>query len=348
MLSTHKYITAVFLSYALPLYAAAPQTVGTCPLSQLLQHSQQQVSASVHAREQTEISSEIAGKLRQLNVSYTGQPVKAGDLLAAIDATDLKLQAEQLSAKLKGIQAQIKLARYQRRQAKKLHAKNGISEQVLRQREAELASLNADQQSLKVQQQQLAHNIGKTNIKAPFSGVIVVKHIGTGAWINAGQPLFKLLDPEQVEIHAFLDKSQQHSLKNAEHLQLKDGAQSYPVSLYSILPQLEAKRHLYQVILEASTPVPPVGLQALLQWQNPQKNLPANYVVSREQTLGLMWVNKDNIAQFHPLPAALAGRSVKVKDLSPDSLVMVYGQQQIEAGETVNAEPACPTSKHDK
>lgn len=342
LLSLPLFFGSAWLLVPLLALAEAPPKVGYCPLSSLLQSQQHQITAQVLPRQTTDIAAEIGGKIIKLHLDYSGQTLKAGALLAQLDDGDLQLQAKLLATELKGTQPQLKFARYQLKQAQKLHAQSSISEQVLRQREAELAAIEAQQQSLMVQQQQVQHNISKTLIYAPFSGVMLQKHIGLGAWVNPGQALLTLFDPEQVEIHAYLDAAQQQSLKLAQAIDLYDGTEHYPLRLYTVLPQLEPQRHLYHAILSSQSPHPPAGLQALLSWQSPDAKLPADYVIQRGESPGVMWLNSEQQAQFLPLPSALAGRNVSLTDVSPETRIIVYGQQQLEHGDSVLAEAACP------
>lgn len=327
--------------FCLVTHAEEALKVGVCELNRLLSYQQQHVSAQVLAQQQVEVSSALAGRVQQVLVDYSGQAVKQGELLVQLEDTDLQLQAKQLAATLKGVQAQLNFALYQLKQARKLHAQKGVSEHILRQRQAEFASLQAERQSLQVQQQQIQHTLSKTRITAPFAGVILHKHVSLGAWVQAGQALFTLHNPTKVEIHAFLDKAQLHSLQQGQHIHLKDGEQSYPLSLLSLLPQLEPQRHLYQVILRSEATPPPTGLQAVLHWQSQTQTLPANYVVNRQQQLGVMYLG-DNTVQFKPLSKALPGRRVSVGELAPDTFIVVSGQQGLAAGQRVNSEKACP------
>jgi len=321
-------------------YAEKSLQVGICELTHLLSYQQHNVSVEVMAREQIQVSSELAGRVQQLHVEYTGQAVKAGELLVQLDDTDLQLQAKKLTANLKSIKAQLDFARYQLKQARKLHAQKSTSEQILRQRQSELTRLQAERQSLQVQQQQVQHNLSKTRITAPFAGVILQRHISLGAWVQSGQALLTLHNPTKVEIHAFLDKGQLQSLQTGTQIQLQDGKQSYPLNVYSVLPQLETQRHLYQAILLSEAATPPAGLQGFLHWQSQSQSLSANYVVSRNQQLGLMWLD-DNKVQFKSLPDALPGRRVLITDLAPEMQIVVSGHQQLEEGQTVASKRAC-------
>ena len=94
-----KYIFfLIFCLSSSASYAASLPKVGICDLSTLLQSAQHRVSAKVVAREQTAISAEIAGKIIEVNIDYSGQKVKAGEILARLDDTNLLLQARLLQA----------------------------------------------------------------------------------------------------------------------------------------------------------------------------------------------------------------------------------------------------------
>jgi membrane fusion protein (multidrug efflux system) len=143
-------------------------------------------SGSILANEDVEIRSEIQGKIARI-LFKEGSRVKKGDLLVKID--DAELQAKMLQS-----QSRRKLAEdneYRMRAQLKLEA---VSQQEYDQSLNELNMAKADVQLLRAQ-------LDKTELRAPFGGVVGLKQISEGAYVSPSTLITTLqeLDPVKVE-----------------------------------------------------------------------------------------------------------------------------------------------------
>lgn len=122
------------------------------------------------ANDQVELKSEVAGRVVMLNLPE-GQNVKKGTLL-------VKLFDDDLQASLKKLQAQHKIQKQVFDRQTELYKVNGISKNEYEKAELDLLALSADIDVLKTE-------IRKTEIIAPFDGVIGLRHISEGAFVPA-------------------------------------------------------------------------------------------------------------------------------------------------------------------
>ena len=122
------------------------------------------------AYDQVELKSEVAGRVVMLNLPE-GRTVKKGTLL-------VKLFDDDLQANLKKLQAQYKIQRQVFERQTELFKVNGISKNEYEKAELDLLALAADIDVLKTQ-------IRKTEVLAPFDGVIGLRNISEGAFVPA-------------------------------------------------------------------------------------------------------------------------------------------------------------------
>ncbi|CUS89490.1 RND family efflux transporter, MFP subunit, partial [Candidatus Kryptonium thompsonii] len=115
------------------------------------------VTGTILANEEVEIRSEISGKVEKIFFSEGGR-VKKGDILVKVD--DSELQAQLLKT-----QYQKKLAEEKEYRQRMLLEKEAISKQEYDVALTELNTLEAEIQLIKAR-------IAKTEIRAPFDGVI--------------------------------------------------------------------------------------------------------------------------------------------------------------------------------
>lgn len=143
-------------------------------------------TGTVLANEEVELRPEASGKIIQINFKE-GTPVSKGDLLIKINDSDLLAQ-------LKKLQLQIKLASEQEEREKKLLAINGVSQEEYDIALNQLNSLKADEEYTHAQ-------IAKTELRAPFTGIIGLKNVSEGSYVSPAQTIAWLqqIDPVKID-----------------------------------------------------------------------------------------------------------------------------------------------------
>jgi membrane fusion protein, multidrug efflux system len=142
-------------------------------------------TGTVMANEEVEIRSEMEGKIRHIAFKEGGK-VSKGDLLVKID--DKELQANVLKA-----QSQRKLAEdneYRMRMQLKIEA---VSQKDYDQALNELNLAKAGEQLLRAQ-------LEKTELRAPFSGVVGLKYVSEGALLGASTRITTLQEINPIKV----------------------------------------------------------------------------------------------------------------------------------------------------
>lgn len=143
------------------------------------------VSGSLVAFEEVELKNEVSGRVVMLNLPE-GKFVKESTLLVKIFDDDLQANLRKLQNNL-AIQEQIV-----KRQSELLKV-NGISQTDFDQTSLTLNSLKSDIDVVKAQ-------IRKTEVLAPFDGVIGLKKISPGAMVSAGTALATIRQQNKLKL----------------------------------------------------------------------------------------------------------------------------------------------------
>ncbi len=331
------YQSLALLLLIVPNFSYAKNTSSphqACRLDSLLTVASSQAHATVKPLQQAQLAAEISAKIVKVAIKV-GDKVAKGDILFRLDDREWQLQLKQLDATIQGTQARHNLAVYQLQQRTKLYQSANISEELLRQHKTEVATLNAELKSQHFQKQQIQLTLSKTKITAPFEGVIVERNVSLGDWVNPGQPVASLLNPDKVEIHAFLDAQQLISLEQVTEFEMIINKEIFPLKPQSLLPMLDPDKNLRPLILKptAKTKIPLPGSQGQLRWRSATQKLPFRYLLKRGDHYGLMLL-VDKQAQFHQLPQALPGRSATI-NLPPDTLIITTGFRALQSGDWV-------------
>src|SRR5947209_4121165 len=131
------------------------------------------------------IFARVSGYLKSWSADI-GAKVKAGEVIAEIEAPDLDQQLLQARADLASQQASAKLSEATLTRRKSLLASNFVSMQEIDERTADLSNKKAAVNSGQANVERLEALAGYKKITAPFDGVVTARDTDVGALINAG------------------------------------------------------------------------------------------------------------------------------------------------------------------
>ena len=131
------------------------------------------------------IFARVSGYLKSWSVDI-GAKVKAGQVIAEIEAPDLDQQLLQARADLASQQASAQLSEATLNRRKTLVASNFVSTQEIDERTADLSNKKAAVNSGQANVERLEALAGYKKITVPFDGVVTARDTDVGALINAG------------------------------------------------------------------------------------------------------------------------------------------------------------------
>jgi RND family efflux transporter MFP subunit len=150
------------------------------------------------------IYARVNGYLKSWNKDI-GAQVKAGDVLATIDAPDLDQQFAQAKATLASAKANYDIAAITANRYGILVKKQAISQQLADQASADEAAKQAIMDADEANVNQLEAMEDYKNIVAPFDGIVTARNTDIGALIiagsTAGLELFEVSDLSRVRIY---------------------------------------------------------------------------------------------------------------------------------------------------
>ena len=139
----------------------------------------------VDAFSRAPIFARVSGYLMSWSVVF-GARVKAGQVIAEIEAPDLDQQLLQARADLASQQSSARLSEATLNRRKTLLASNFVSMQEIDERTADLANKKAAVNSSQANVERLEALAGYKKITVPFDGVVTSRETDVGALINAG------------------------------------------------------------------------------------------------------------------------------------------------------------------
>ncbi len=162
------------------------------------------------------IFARVNGYLKSWSVDI-GARVKAGEVIAEIEAPDLDQQLLQARADLTNQQASAKLSEVTLARRKTLIASNFVSMQEIDERTADLSNKNAAVNSSQANVERLEALANYKKITVPFDGIVTARTTDVGALINAGggsgPPMFVISDIKKLRVYVNVPQNYVPSVK---------------------------------------------------------------------------------------------------------------------------------------
>lgn len=183
-------------------------------------------SGKIGALNQVDVRPEVSGKVVAIYFKE-GEQVNKGAALIKINDADLQAQL----AKNK---IQVKLAEEKTERLKKLIAVNGISQEEYSVQENEVNTLKADQAYILAQ-------LAKTTIVAPFNGVVGLKNISEGAYVNPNDVIASLVQVKPIFIEFSVPEKYVSSIKKGMEIEFSSEGQEKPLkaNIYATEPKID-------------------------------------------------------------------------------------------------------------
>lgn len=327
------------VALALPAYAqadsvpAAP-TVVTKPLSQVAIYPERVASAQTVSLNESRIAAEIAGRIEAIPVRV-GERVARGAVLARIECRDHELARDRANSSLRAAQARLTLAEQQLARAHELSTRGFISKEALTSRETEVQVFRADAEQARAQLDTAERAVGKCTVRSPFAAIVRERLGQVGELAASGSPLVALSDAERVEVSTQLQLQDAESMGKAPLVRFNAYGGAKELALLRISPAISPQARTVEARLRFKGEPAAAGASGSVTWQDTQPHIPAEFVVRREDRLGV-FVDEGGVARFHPLAQAQEGRPAPV-DLPLGSRIVVTGQLALRDGQPLAA-----------
>lgn len=209
-------------------------TVATTPFAEILTST-----GSLRAEESVELQAEINGKVVAINFTE-GAHVKEGALLVKLNDADLRATRERAFQRKKlGVLREQRLAKL-------------VKEGVARQEEYDTAFNELQVQNAEIELAEA--QIAKTEIRAPFSGVVGLRYVSEGAFVNAATRVATLQRLDQLKIDFSIPEKYAGRIKPGTPITftVAGGDRKFSGKIYAFDPRIDAATR--SVLLRALCP----------------------------------------------------------------------------------------------
>ena len=197
----------MFLSQPEPVKAAAPEAalaVKTQILKSTSVTLEVESQGTVQPRTRTSLISEVSGAVLEVSEQFiVGGTFGAGDVLLSLDPTDYEVALQRAEAQLISANAKLELEKARAIQAGKEWQMTGRPQSeapILALRKPYLAEAEANILQAKAEVKRAKLKLEKTEIRAPYAGMVASKGADVGQYVTMGSRLGETFAIDFVEV----------------------------------------------------------------------------------------------------------------------------------------------------
>jgi len=307
------------------------------------------------------IFARVSGYLKSWRADI-GARVKAGEVIAEIEAPDLDQQLLQARADLASQEASAKLSEATLTRRKSLLASNFVSMQEIDERTADLSNKKAAVNASQANVERLEALAGYKKITVPFDGVVTARDTDVGALINAGggsgPPMFVISDISKLRVYVNVPQNYVPMVRVGAKAVIS--VPEYPnrtfpatVEASSRAVDVNSGTTRMQLVLDNSAGELLAGgyakVRLNLQRDGVPLHIPASALIFNQKGLRVATVGADDKVVFKTVTIARdLGREIELgSGLSPDDRVIVAPPDGIADGDQVRVVGAGGSGKAD-
>jgi len=240
--------------------------------------------ASLFAMQDTVIYARINGYLKSWVVDI-GDKVKAGQVLAEIEAPEVDRELDQAHATLAQAKANLELARTTSDRYAALLKDEAVSPQEVDEKRGVFEARRADYAAVEANLRRLQQMKSFQRVVAPFAGTITARNIDVGSLIQAGSAsstgwLYKLAQTDTIRVHTSVPQSNIRMIKPGMTVDLvvpELGEQTFPAKVVRSAGAFDASTRTMIVEMHVANKdgplVPGMYAQAKMNLVNAEPNL---------------------------------------------------------------------------
>ncbi|MDD2685037.1 MAG: efflux RND transporter periplasmic adaptor subunit [Gallionella sp.] len=292
-------------------------------------------SGEIRARHEAALGFRIGGKLIERLVD-AGAQVKAGQILARLDAADTSLQAS-------ATDAQFQLAEAEAKRYRELRGKGFVSQAALDAKETALTAAAA--------QAGLSRNQASyTVLRADRAGVVAATLAEVGQVVSAGQPVLRVAQAGEREVAIAIPESQINHIKVGDAAEVSlwsNGSESAHLAgrLRELSPMADAASRTYavRIALAPSDANIALGMTAQVRLNAPAQDgelLVSNSAIFQQGDKAAVWVvAADHSVSLRPVQiSAYRDEGALISGgLKAGERIVIAGVHKLSAGEKVRA-----------
>lgn len=300
-------------------------------------------SATVISRDDANLSAEIAGRITW--VAEVGDRIKAGGPVVKLDDIFIQQQVIEEQSIIQSEKAKFDLHSKEVKRFTELLEHNNVARSQLDQAISDQAVARSNMASSRARLVQAEERLRRTNIVAPFDGVVSERLLQTGEWADNGATVVRLVSASNLEIQTHIPASSLRFVTIGASLSYINGTNSGIGKVRALVPIGGDTSRLYE--LRIATDDESLVAGKLLRIAIPTEHereailVPRDALVLRREGVYIFRVNEASVAERIQVKTGIAdlNRIEVISGINANDLVITRGGENLRPGMTVTVKP---------
>lgn len=338
-------VTSLLLAL-LPVLAAGqmggPALVKVAVASLKDMASETLVPGTVVSRNDARLSAEVDGRLT--HVADVGTLLARGEVLAEIESTALRLQMAEIEAEVTRAEARLRFLESEEMRFEKLAQSNLAAITQLEQTQSDRDVARGDLQVARARLEQTADRLARTEIRAPFDGIVVERLMTPGERAVEGSNVVRLVDQQHLEVVARASLEYFSFVRPGQWLKVRAGSREALAEVRTVVAVGDENTHQFELRLDLVDSPFPVGqtLRVAVPTSGSREVLavPRDALVLRPEGHSIFVVDADNRAQKISVTVGTGqGDDIEViGGVSEGDRVVIRGNERLQPGQAVTVQ----------
>ncbi|MCG8466425.1 MAG: efflux RND transporter periplasmic adaptor subunit [Xanthomonadales bacterium] len=297
------------------------------------------VAGTVVSRSDARLAAEVAG--RMLSVAEVGTVVVAGDEIAVIEDTALRLREAELSAEVSRVEARLVYLKGEAERQQRLAKNNLAAESALALTVADRNAMQSELAVARSRLEQMQDQIERTRMRAPFDGVVVERLINPGERVSSGDSVVRMIDNQSLEVVARAPLDYLPHVRVGEELTLQSAGKRGAGDVRTVVALGNQNVHVFEVRLDVPANAYAAGqtVRVSIPTSTSQQVLavPRDALVLRSDGISVFVIDDDMTArQVQVITGVGNEENIAVEgDINPGSKVVIRGNERLRPGQNV-------------
>lgn len=178
------------------------------------------ITGSIQPERRADLRAEVSAVVTQVH-KENGEPVNRGDLLLRLDDTAIRDSLASAEEALRASTQAFEQTERQLQRQKALQAQGMTSMSALEDVEVRRNNAQSDLVAARARVASARQQLQRTEVRAPFSGVVSERKASAGDTVQVGRELVKVIDPASMRFEGLVSADRMHELKLGQEVSFR-------------------------------------------------------------------------------------------------------------------------------
>jgi RND family efflux transporter MFP subunit len=297
------------------------------------------VTGTVVSRQDANLAAELAGRLSW--VAEVGEYIAEGEPVAVVDDHLLRLDLRNDEAQITRLQTDLGWQQRQIERLTKLAVQNNTAKSELDELKSRREMLQQELRIAEIERDRTRYDLQRTQVLAPFDGIIVERMSSTGEYTQPGTELLRLVNTDEVEVSATAPLRVARYSRAGEAVVVSSGEHSELTPIRSLIPVGDGRSHMMEVRISLASNEWLIGEAVTVEIpdsaREEQLTVPRDALVLRDKLVYLFTVDAEDVAhRIAVSPGTGMGENIAISGpLSAGDRVVIRGGERLRDGQSV-------------